>query len=472
MLWAAVMYIPRTLDTHNKPSLGRSLGTLDVTLLGIGAIIGGGIFASIGSAAVGSPGHEGAGPSLVVSVALTAWVCLLTAVCYSELAALMPTSGSAYAYTRRAFGSQIGWLIGWCLTLEYAVANVAVAISWGEYAATFAHPLLQALGVVTASQPSRWLTRLLGAGIVLLLTATLIRGTRESSRLNNILVVFKVGILLFFVGLGLSTVSGDSLWQNWQPFQPHGWSGTLYGSAVIFFAFIGFDSVATVAEEVKDPQRSIPLGIFGSLFACALLYMAVAAVLTGVAPLATLSQRLAAGASQPLTAVLGLLGDRVSWASPIIAFGALVAQTTALLAFQLAQARIFFAMARDGLLPSAFGKIHPRYRTPHVASWWACAVVAVGTLLFDMDAMLDLTDIGTLFIFCVTNASVPVLRARCGDSRSFKVPFGPYVCPLAGVLSCLALMLCLPGLAWLALGGWLLLGFLIHQVSLRRAVHV
>jgi APA family basic amino acid/polyamine antiporter len=452
----------RTVST-----LRRTLGTFDVTLLGIGAIIGGGIFASIGTAAVGSTTHPGAGASLMVSVAVTALVCLLTALCYSELATLLPSAGSAYAYTRQAFGPRLAWIMGWCLTLEYAVANVAVAISWGDYAGALGQSILNSCGYAVAA-PSQAVTRAAGAALVLALTVALVHGTRTSSQLNNLFVIFKIARLIFFVALGLCLIAPQTLWANWQPFAPHGAKGTLYGSAVIFFSFIGFDSVATAAEEVKDPQRSIPRGIFASLCLCAVLYMAVAAVLTGAVPFPVLQARLANAQSQPLTAVLGLLGPKATWAQPLIAVGALVAQTTALLAFQLAQARIFFAMARDGMLPAALGRIHPRHNTPYVATWAAGLLVALGTLLFNMDSMLDLTDIGTLLIFCVTNAAVPQLRRTLAAApRPFKVPCGPYVVPLLGAASCLTLMACLPLRAWTSLALWIGAGAAIY--ALRRS---
>ena len=442
---------PPAATARDKPLFERHLSTLDVTLLGIGAIIGGGIFASLGTAAVGTALRPGAGPSLMLSTGLTALVCALTALCYSELATLWPTAGSAYAYTRHAFGARPAFLIGWCLTLEYAVANVAVALSWGDYAKV----LLENAGL-----PIPLSSRTLGAGIVALLTWLLWRGRRVSSRLTNVLVLIKVAVLLLFVALGAVLITPATMWQHWQPFFSGGARGTLYGSAVIFFSFIGFDAVATVAEEVRAPQRSIPLGIFMSLGICAALYIAVAAVFTGAVPAQELQQGLLDTTHGPLNMALRLFGTRAQFAGPIIAGGALVAQTTALLAFQVAQARIFFAMARDGLLPTALSAVHPAYKTPHIATLCAGLVVGAGTLVSNMDAMLDLTDIGTLFIFCVTNACVTALRRRMpAQPRAFAVPGGAYFVPALGVLSCLALMLILPGQAWIALGGWLLLGY-------------
>ncbi len=363
-------------------------------------------------------------------------------------------------------GEGLAWVVGWCLTLEYAVANIAVALSWGDYAAS----LLLAFGVGPAPQTAAaalW-GRGLGAACVLLLSWALLAGSRESSRVNNVLVLFKVAILLLFVGLGLHCIGPQTLVHHWQPFFPNGARGTLYGSAVIFFSFIGFDAVATVAEEVRQPQRTIPRGIFASLGICALLYMAVAAVLTGAAAAPALAAQLAAGSSQPLTAVLGLFGPQAAWARPVIAIGALVAQTTALLAFQLAQARIFYAMARDGMLPAWLGRIHPRYHTPHLATWAAGGIVAAGCLLCSMDAMLDLTDIGTLFIFALTNASVPLLRRRQPQlPRPFLVPLNAWILPLLGVLACAGLMLYLPAQAWLALAGWIGLGLLVQACGQR-----
>jgi APA family basic amino acid/polyamine antiporter len=450
--------------------LGRSLSAFDLTLLGVGAIIGGGIFASVGTAALGDAERLGAGPSLTLSIVLTAGVCAITALSYSELAARLPSAGSAYAYARAAFGPRLAWTVGWCLTLEYAVANVAVAISWGNYAAS----LLQM--AVPAARSAVWggqsLGPWLGALCILGLTASLLWGTRQSSRLNNFLVVFKVAILLGFVGLGLAACAPSRLWANWHPYMPNGWSGTLYGAATMFFSFIGFDSVATAAEETRRPQRSIPIAICGSLALCALLYMGVAGILTGLAPLPELSARLGQGSSQPLLCVLSLLGAPGAMAQPLLALGALIAQTTALLAFQLAQARIFFAMGRDGLLPRSLARVHPRSQAPHVATLAAGGLVAAGCLSCRLEPMLDLADIGTLFIFCLANLSLPYLRrqqrAAGQPAPRFRVPFGDWFCPMLGCGSCLVLMFCLPLRAWLALGCWLSLGEMLQWAFNRR----
>jgi APA family basic amino acid/polyamine antiporter len=461
----------------------RGLGVVDVTLLGIGAIVGGGVFASIGTAAVGTAERVGAGPSLIASAGLTALVCALTAVCYSELAALAPAAGSAYTYSQLAFGRTVSWFIGWTLTLEYAVANVAVATSWGNYlrglCAGFGLHLPFWLSTETqtmlrtpelAAAAPRFLgapfsINAFAAAVLLSLTLLLVRGMRESSQINNALVIVKILVLLLFVGLGCVLITPSGLARNWTPFAPNGMRGTLQGAAVIFFSYIGFDAVTTVAEEVDNPRRNIPVGILLSLGICATLYMAVAAVFCGLRPTGELALQLQGVQSQPMTVAVRLLGDDAAWASPIIAMGALIAQTTALLAFQIAQARIFFAMARDNLLPRAFCRVHPRFGTPHVATAVAGALVGGCSLFASMEDMLDLTDVGTLAIFCVTCLAIPVLRRRMADvPRRFKVPGGPYLCPALGAASCGLLMAQLPARAWLALGAWLGLGALVYAV--------
>ena len=467
------------------PALPRSLGALDVTLLGVGAVIGGGVFASIGSAAVGTDARVGAGPSLMLSAAFTAAVCALAAMCYGELAARLPSAGSAYAYAHQAFGRPVAWIVGWTLTLEYAVANVAVAVSWGHYFAALCARLgvnLPTWCVVewrsALSQPPPGTPmlgdlplslNLCGAGVVLALTAVLVRGMRESARINNALVLFKIAVLLLFVVLGLVLVTPPVLESHWQPFFPHGMQGTLQGAAVIFFSYIGFDSVATVAEETRTPQRTIPIGILASLAICALLYVAVAAIFTGLAPQAELAQVLRTAATEPMDAALQLMGPRAAWASPVILVGALVAQTTALLAFQIAQARIFFAMARDGLLPPVFARVHARSGTPHVATWIAGISVAALTAVASMDEMLDLSNLGTLAIFCLTCLAVPALRRRHPQVRpAFGVPGGAWLCPLLGAAACAGLMLQIPAAAWLQGLAWLALGGVVYAAYGRR----
>jgi basic amino acid/polyamine antiporter, APA family len=466
-----------------SPPLQRTLGSWDVTALGVGAIVGGGIFATLGTAAVGDVTRPGAGPSLTLSFAVIAVVCAFTALCYAELASMFPVSGSAYSYAYAAFGELVAWMIGWNLVLEYTIANVAVAVSWGNYARALLHvvgvdiPPWLATDPRTPAQHSALLAQaptvfgvpvgvnLPAIFVMAILTLLLVRGTRESARLNNVFVVFKIAVLLFFVGLALNVVSPTQMASNWQPFLPNGWHGMFTGAAIVFFSFIGFDSVSTVSEEARDPARTIPRGILGSLALCALLYCIVAAAFTGLLPFPALQQELAQGRGEPLTAVLARVAPDKPWALTVVAVGALVAQTTALLAFQVAQSRIFFAMARDGLLPPLFGKVHPRHHTPYVATYVAGALVGGLAAFANIDEMIDLSNVGTLFAFAVVCLGVIILRLREPERpRPFSVPGGAFFVPLLGCGACLFLTWYLPPASWWRFAGWLAVGAAVYAV--------
>jgi APA family basic amino acid/polyamine antiporter len=462
--------------------LRRTLGPVHVTLLGIGAIIGAGIFATIGTAAAGDAARPGAGPSLMLSFAITATVCAFTALCYAEMASMAPISGSAYTYSYATLGELVAWIIGWDLILEYAIGNVAVAISWANYFRTFMH---DAFGVAIPA----WLStdfrtaakipglmdnaphilgvpvvfNLLAFGIVTLLTMVLVWGIRESARLNAVMVVVKIVVLLFFIGIALHFVSPSSMAANWRPFQPAGWGGTLAGAAVVFFAYIGFDAVSTVAEETRNPSRDLPIGILASLVICTLFYIVVAAVFVGLIPYDQLLHRLATEQAEPLTMALNHVAPHATWASAIVAFGSVVAHTAVLLVFQLGQPRIFFSMARDGLLPPAFANVHPRFKTPHVTTIATGILVGGCAAVMSIDEMVDLTNIGTLFAFVLVCAGVIVLRYRAPDRvRPFKVPFGAWPLPGLGALSCLFLIYYLPPSSWWRFVAWLLIGLSVY----------
>ena len=452
-------------ETHSPGGgLRRVLGPLDVILLGIGGIIGAGIFALVGTAAAGDALRPGAGPALVISFVLTASACALTGLCYAELAALVPIAGSAYTYAYATLGEIVAWVIGWDLVLEYAVGNVAVAISWSGYFSE----LLRSAGI----EFPRWLAtdwrtaahdplllaaapRLVGipivfnlpaVGIVTLLSAILLVGVRESVWLNNLMVAIKLAVLGFFLVIGVCYVDPA----RWKPFAPNGWAGIQAGAAVVFFAFIGFDCVSTTAEECRNPKRDLPIGILGSLACCTVIYVAVAAVLTGMVPWDRLNT------PEPLS--VAMRGLRLNWAAGIVAFGSVVAHTAVLLAFQLGQPRILMAMARDGLLPPAFARIHPKFRTPHVATILTGVLVAGGSAAASLEEMADLCNIGTLAAFLIVCVGVLVLRARQPERpRPFRCPWVPLV-PLLGALACLYLMLGLPQTAWIRFAIWLLLG--------------
>jgi len=470
------------LAKSERYALKRTLGAFNVTLLGIGAIIGAGIFATIGTAAAGDASRPGAGPSLMISFVITAAVSALTAFCYAEMASMVPISGSAYTYSYATLGELVAWIIGWDLIIEYAVGNVAVAISWANYFRSFLEsafginvPAWLATDVRTAhkipglieSAPHVFgvpiVFNLLAILIVALITIVLVWGIRESARFNAVMVGIKILVLLFFVGLALYFVSPTQMVHNWHPFQPKGWGGTLAGAAVVFFAYIGFDAVSTVAEETKNPSRDLPIGILASLAICTLLYVVVAAVFTGMMPYGDLVRRLATEQAEPLTMALDHVAPHATWAAAIVAFGSVIAHTAVLLVFQMGQPRIFFSMARDGLLPETFARVHPRFKTPYVPTILTGLAVGGVAAFASIDEMVDLTNIGTLFAFVLVCIGIPILRYQDPlRHRPFRVPFGPWVVPGLGVISCLFLMIYLPPASWWRFVGWLTLGLSIY----------
>ena len=482
--------ILRESDAPHR-QLNRTLGAFDVVMLGIGAIIGAGIFATIGTAAAGDASRAGAGPALILSFVVTGVACGFAALCYAEFAAMVPISGSAYTYSYATLGELVAWIIGWDLIIEYAVGNVAVAISWANYFRTF----IAGFGVVipdwlatdyrTASRiPGLFanaphllgvpiVINVLAIGIVALITFVLVIGVRESATLNTVMVSVKLVVLAVFCLVGWAYTKPE----NWHPFAPNGWAGVQAGAAIVFFAYIGFDAVSTVAEEVRNPRRDLPIGIIGSLIVCTIIYVVVAAVFTGILPYDVLVKKLATEQAEPLTMALQYANIE-RWGNflvGLIAFGSVVAHTAVLLVFQLGQPRIFFSMARDGLLPPSFARVHPKYRTPHVTTILTGVVVGVCAMFTSIDEMVDLTNIGTLFAFMLVCAGILILRRREPDrARAFKTPWVPAV-PVLGVLSCAYLMLGLPWITWVRFGLWLALGLVIYLMygakrsTLRRA---
>jgi APA family basic amino acid/polyamine antiporter len=465
-----------------KHSLKRSLGPLNITLLGIGAIIGAGIFATVGTAAAGDAARPGAGPSLMLSFGITAVVCAFTALCYAEMAAMVPISGSAYTYSYATLGELVAWIIGWDLILEYAIGNVAVAISWANYFRSFMH---DALGV----DIPQWLStdfrtarkipgliesaphilgipivfNLLAFGIVALITIVLVWGIKESAEFNAVMVGVKIIVLTFFVGFLLYMVTPSKMATNWHPFQPTGWGGTLAGAAVVFFAYIGFDAVSTVAEETKNPARDLPIGIIASLIVCTIFYVVVAAVFTGVMPYPVLVNKLATEQAEPLTMALRYVAPDARWATGLVDFGSVVAHTAVLLVFQLGQPRIFFSIARDGLLPPVFAKVHPKFKTPHVTTILTGVIVGLFAAVMSIDEMVDLTNIGTLFAFVLVCIGITILRYKDPlRHRPFKVPFGAWFLPMLGAVSCIFLMYYLPPTSWWRFVAWLMIGLSIY----------
>jgi APA family basic amino acid/polyamine antiporter len=463
-------------------SLRRALGPFHVTLLGIGAIIGAGIFATIGTAAAGDAARPGAGPSLMLSFGITAVACAFTALCYAEFASMVPISGSAYTYSYTTLGELVAWIIGWDLIIEYAVGNTAVAISWANYFRT----LLAGVGIhfpawlatdyrTAARIPGLYesaphlfgvpiVFNFLAFLIVAVITAVLVWGIRESAKFNAVMVLIKVLVLLFFIAVALSFVPASEMARNWVPFQPNGWAGTMAGAAVVFFAYIGFDAVSTVAEETRRPSRDLPIGILASLAICTVFYVAVAAVFCGLVPYDDLVGRLATEQAEPLTLALQHVAPEAVWASTIVALGSVIAHTAVLLVFQLGQPRIFFSMARDGLLPGVFARVHPRFKTPHVTTILTGLFVGGISAFVSIDEMVDLTNIGTLFAFVLVCIGIPILRRRDPDRpRPFRVPLGDWALPLLGAGSCLFLIYYLPPASWWRFVGWLMLGMSVYS---------
>ncbi len=460
-------------------SLKRSLGPGDLIMLAIGAVIGAGIFGAIGTAAAGqldSTGaviRNGAGPALIFSFLLLGAVCALAGLCYAELASMIPQAGSAYAYSYATLGELVAWIIGWDLILEYAVGNVAVAISWGDYFNTLLRgsgihlPYWLTTGYRTAllsAEPALHglldtAPRILGIpvlvnlpafGIVMLITWILLRGARESATANNFMVCIKLLALGLFVATGLTHINPD----NYRPFAPNGFSGIHQGAAIVFFAYIGFDAISTAAEETRSPQRNLPIGILGGLAVCTIIYVIVGIVLTGFVPYNDLA------VADPLAHALQVAGyHRAGW---IVALGAVVSMSTVLLVFQYGQPRIFFAMARDGLLPQWAARVDPVRRIPYMTTLITGIVVAVASLVGDAAETYDLTNIGTLFAFALVSVGVLVLRhTEPGRPRPFRVPFIWPVSVLSAT-ACVFIMSGLPRQAWERFGIWLFIGLVIY----------
>ena len=480
----------------------RSLGALDLTCLGIGAIIGTGIFALTGTAAAGESaagadkwttpvinfiqswvshselalGRAGTGPAVMLSFLVAAIACGFAALCYAELASMIPVSGSAYTYSYATMGELVAWIIGWDLILEYAVGNMAVAVSWssyfvqllGDFGLKFplwavsdsktAQELIAKGGDALAAYSSTTLPTLAGHPfalnipaflIVLLVTVLLVYGVRESAHANTAIVIVKVAVVVFFIGLGAFYIHPE----NYHPFMPSGLGGVMSGAAVVFFAYIGFDAVSTAAEETRNPQRDLPIGMIASLILCTLLYVLMSGVLTGMRPF------------------MDYLGDAApvahafagkTWVQAILSAGALAGMTSVLLVFQLGQPRIFMSMARDGLLPQYFARIHPTFRTPWITTIWTGLVVGGVAMFSDIGTLADLTNIGTLFAFILVCIGVCVLRkTAAGRPRPFRVPGVPVV-PILGMVMCAGLMLSLPVLTWMRFFVWLAIGLVIY----------
>jgi APA family basic amino acid/polyamine antiporter len=434
-------------------ALRRTLTAWDLTLLGIGAIIGTGIFVLTGTAAANQ-----AGPAIAVSYMAAGLACAFAALCYAEFAAMIPIAGSAYTYAYATLGEIFAWMIGWDLILEYAVGSMTVAVGWSGYfqriLAGFGIALPAWMTAAPAAAPGA-LINLPAAIIVLLIMVLLVVGIRESARFNAVMVLIKVAAVLFFLVAGVWYVDPG----NWSPFMPYAWSGVMTGAAVVFFAYIGFDAVSTTAEEARNPRRDLPIGIITSLVVCTVLYVAVAAVLSGIIPVVEYRND-AQFLNAPVAFALAVIEQ--DWAAGLVSAGAVAGITSVLLVMLMSQPRIFFSMSRDGLLPSGVSKVHPRFQTPYVTTIITCVIVAVVAGLVPIQVLGEMTSIGTLFAFVVVCTAVMVLRATRPDAhRPFKVPGGAVI-PVLGVVSCLYLMVSLSVMTWVRLLVWLDLGMLIY----------
>lgn len=463
--------------------LKRSLGVFELTMMGIGAIIGTGIFVLTGEAAAGTEHALGAGPALTISFILTGVACAFAALCYAEFAAMVPIAGSAYTYSYASFGELIAWIIGWDLILEYAVGNVAVAIGWSGYFKSLLDGfgwhlpgwLSGASGTEMVQLPSGAWTALTEtvqrdfAGIIdtlphttailnlpaFLITAAitllLVVGISESAKVNAVLVVIKIALIGLFVGFGISHFNPSEHWAN---FAPNGFHGIITGAALVFFAYVGFDAVSTTAEEAKNPQRDLPRGMIYALIICTLLYVVVAGLLTGMVPLDVL------GNEKPVAAALQHVGEPSI--ALIIAAGVTITMPTVLLVMQLGQIRVFYSMSRDGLLGKRFSTIHRRFKTPVYATLLVGLFVGLLSATIDIGAAAELTNIGTLFAFVLVAIGIWILRVKEPDvPRKFRVPMYKIVCTLC-IVCCGTLMVALPGMTWLRFVVWMAAGFLVY----------
>jgi len=471
-------------EMKGENRLRRVLGPWSLTSLGIGCIIGAGIFVITGYAA-----HFKAGPALVVSFVMSGMACIFSALCYAEFASMAPVAGSAYTYAYATLGELFAWIIGWDLILEYTVASASVAHGWSKYFQNFIDMFNVKVPHILSTAPfdfdpvsggfqstGSWFD-LPALVIVSILTVLLIIGIKESSRFNNLMVVIKLGVVLLVIGVGAFYINPA----NWHPFAPFGWTGfslfgktvcgqtgldgapvgMMAGAAMIFFAYIGFDAVSTQAEESHNPQRDVPIGIIASLVICTILYIAVTVVLTGMVPYDQID------VDAPVADAFKRVG--LPWGQFVVSLGAIGGITSVMMVLMLSQPRIFLAMARDGLLPAKFfGAVHPKFRTPWKSTILTGILVGAMASFIPLGVLAELVNIGTLLAFVIVCAAVLIMRYRHPEAvRPFRCPWSPVV-PLLGVGFCLVLMLSLPSANWLRLAIWMLLGLLIYFLYGRR----
>jgi basic amino acid/polyamine antiporter, APA family len=478
-LWAtkSIAVLRAEAEATGDRSLKRALTGLNLTMLGIGAIIGAGIFVLTGIAAA-----LHAGPAVTLSFVFAAVACGLAGLCYAEMASTVPVAGSAYTYSYATMGEFFAWIIGWDLVLEYAMGAATVGVGWSGYFVSLLDVFGLHLPAAVTSAPLRWcnsadvansvascaqegwnrtgsLFNLPAMVIVLLATTVLVIGIRESAKVNNLIVYLKVAVVLLFILFGFHYINAD----NWKPFIPpntgefgeFGWSGVFRGAGLIFFAYIGFDAVSTAAQEAKNPQRDMPIGILGSLAICTILYVLVALTLTGMVRYDQLN------VAHPVALAVERV-SQLSWLRPFITLGAVLGLGSVVLVMLLGQSRVFYAMSRDGLIGPWAGKVHPRYRTPYLSTIYVGVIVAVITGTFPIQILGELVNIGTLLAFTLVCVAVWILRRKRPElDRPFRTPLVPLV-PILGILSCIGLMATLPGDTWLRLLVWLGIGFVIY----------
>lgn len=472
------------IAASKRTELKKTLTAVDLIVLGIGAVVGTGIFTVIGSAIQGGPEGVGAGPAIVISMILAAVSCVFSALCYSEIAAMIPVAGSAYTYTYATMGELAAWMVGWILMLEYAIGNITVACAWSGYLVQFLKgfkhilpdfilnfPLCLRYDYITIStmcNKYNWdihekipylfdripiSMNLPAIFIVLLLTIILVKGVKESTKFASVMVAINLLMISSFIIVGAFYVKPE----NWTPFLPNGFEGVFMGAFLIFFAYIGFDAISTTAEETKNPQRDLPIGILGTLIICTVLYIGVALILTGVVPVNLIDTQ------APIAHAMSYIGK--NWFAGFISIGALAGLTSVLLIYQLGTTRILYAMSRDKFLPRRLRLIHRKYRTPHILTWLSGIVVILGSLFMDLNISAELCNFGTFTSFIIICVAVLILRKTEPDKpRPFKVPFVPLF-PLLGILFCSGLVIY--SMKFLTTSSlyfplWLLIGLLIY----------
>ncbi len=455
-----------------KYELKRALGPLQLIGLGIGIIIGAGIFVSTGTTAANF-----AGPSVVISYLIAGFGCALAGLCYAEFSSMIPVAGSAYSYTFATFGKFLAWLIGWDLILEYLAAGSAVAVGWSGYFNGMMADFGINLPANLSTSPVVWnvdqtfglsgaVMNLPAFFLILFLTALLVIGIRASATFNGVMVLLKLAVVMLVIGFGLQFVTMDNLTpfipENTGTFGEFGWSGIVRASGVVFFAYIGFDCVSAAAQEAKNPQRNMPIGILGSLALCTVLYVLMCIVMTGVTPYTTL------GVSKPVTVAVQAMGPQLTWLVPLVNFGATLGLATVVLGLLLGQSRIFYAMSRDGMLPPVFAKVHPTFRTPYLSTILIGVVAALLSAFLPENLLIELVAIGTLAAFVLVCLSVIILRKTHPNvPRPFRTPLVPIV-PIGGMLVCFGMMAGLPLDTWIRFVVWGLLGLIVYFFYARK----